>query len=238
MRTTPGRFRTRVLTEGVVPSLHADYKHSRIKQYHKEGRALQTETIINDTRDFEIGRRLKNLPALRKVGFTANRRLLGVQRISHDCSLGEHAFRKIHNPIDRDGQRGSALRFGDPRVLALLGALVLFRLLPRGFSNRDLREHVAPLLGIPLELITQGKMTYDLRRLRLHGLIATIPASHRYRVTDFGFRSAVFLTRSYSRLLRHGLALLGPAEPPRPAPLRDAVRRLENAVDQLLRDAA
>src|SRR3989337_1586009 len=88
-RRTPGRFRTRVLTEGVVPSLHVDYKHSRIKQYHKEARALRTETIINDTRDFAIGRRLQNLPALRKVGFTANRRLLGVQRISHDCMLGE-----------------------------------------------------------------------------------------------------------------------------------------------------
>ena len=64
-RATPGRFRTRVLTEGVVPSLHADYKHARIKQYHKEGRALRTETIINDTRDFQIGRRLENLAALR-----------------------------------------------------------------------------------------------------------------------------------------------------------------------------
>jgi hypothetical protein len=237
-RQTPGRFRTRVLTEGVVPSLHVDYKSSRIKQYHKEGRALRTETIVNDSRDFRIGRRLENLPALRKVGFTANRRLLGVQRISHDCTLGEDAFHQIHNPLQHEGQRVSALRFGDPRTLALLGALVLFRLLPRGFSNRDLREHVAPLLGLPLELMTQGKMTYDLRRLRLHGLIARVPGSRRYRVTDFGFRSAVFLTRSYTRLLRHGLAVLGPSEPPRPAPLRDAIGRIENAIEQLWRDAA
>ena len=65
-KRTPGRFRTRVLTEGVTPSLHIDYKHSRIKQYHKEGRALRTETTINDTRDFGIGKRLYNLPALRR----------------------------------------------------------------------------------------------------------------------------------------------------------------------------
>jgi hypothetical protein len=49
---TPGRFRTRVITDGVTPSLHVDYKHTKIKQYHKEGRALRTETTINDTRDF------------------------------------------------------------------------------------------------------------------------------------------------------------------------------------------
>src|SRR5207302_1085414 len=83
------RFRTRVITDGVVPSLHVDYKNSRIKQYHKEGRALRTETTINNTRDFGIGKLLKNLPALRQVGFQANRRLLDVQTISHDCSIGE-----------------------------------------------------------------------------------------------------------------------------------------------------
>ena len=74
-RRTPGRFRTRVITEGVTPSLYVDYKHTRIKQYHKEGQALRTETTINDTRDFGVGRRLKNLPALREIGFNANRRL-------------------------------------------------------------------------------------------------------------------------------------------------------------------
>ena len=78
-KKTPGRFRTRVITEGVVPSLHVDYKSTRIKQYHKEGRALRTETSINNTRDFGIGKLLKNLPALRQVGFQANRRLLHVQ---------------------------------------------------------------------------------------------------------------------------------------------------------------
>jgi hypothetical protein len=68
-RRTPGKFRKRVITDGVVPSLHVDYKNSRIKQYHKEGRALRTETTINNTRDFGIGKLLKNLPALRRSAF-------------------------------------------------------------------------------------------------------------------------------------------------------------------------
>jgi len=86
---TPGRFRTRVITEGVIPSLHVDYKSSRIKQYFKLNCALRTETTINNTRDFGIGKRLKNLPALREVGFQANRRLLDVQTIAHDCFIGQ-----------------------------------------------------------------------------------------------------------------------------------------------------
>ena len=142
-RRTPGRFRTRVLTDGVVPSLHVDYKHSRIKQYLKEGRALRTETTINDTRDFALGRGLTNLSALRKVGFQANRRLLDVQRLSHDCAIGEETVDRVHRPVIVDGQRVAALRFLDPRVWALFCALVLFRLRPAGFNARDLRQHVA-----------------------------------------------------------------------------------------------
>jgi hypothetical protein len=201
-RNTPGRFRTRVITEGVTPSLHVDYKHSRIKQYHKEGRALRTETTINNTRDFAIGRRLCNLPALRAVGFQANRRLLDVQRISHDPALGETAFQELVQPAEVDGQRASAMRFGDPTVLALFFALLMFRLLPRGFSNRDLRETVAPLLGKRPTDMTSGQMTYQLRRLRLRGLIRRIPKTHRYQVTEQGIRAALFFTTSASLVLR------------------------------------
>jgi hypothetical protein len=231
-KMTPGRFRTRVITEGVTPSLHVDYKRTRIKQYHKEGRALRTETTINDTRDFNIGKRLKNLPALRKVGFRANRRLLDVQRVSHDCAIGEDAFNRVQQPVEVDGQRASALKFADPRVLAIFSALLLFRLMPRGFSNRELREQLAPLEGVRVECFTQGRMTYDLRRLRLHGFIERIPKSHRYRVTDFGLRAALFFTRTYARIIRPGLALVTPEQLRDDSQLGRSFRALEKEMDE------
>jgi hypothetical protein len=175
---TPGRFRTRVITDGVVPSLHVDYKSTRIKQYHKEGRALRTETTINNTRDFGIGKLLKNLPALRQVGFQANRRLLDVQRVSHDCAIGEDAFDKVVRPAHVEGQRVSALRFGDKRVQALFAVLVVFSLQLRGFNNREMRGLPAQLLGLDPAKYPVGRMTYDLRRLRLHGIIERIPHTH------------------------------------------------------------
>jgi hypothetical protein len=81
-------------------------------------------------------------------------------------------------------------------------------------------------------------MTYDLRRLRLHGLVERIPKSHRYCVTPFGYRSAMFLTRAYNRLLRPGLAALAGPDPPGSAPLRSAIRQVERAIDKLWLDAA
>jgi hypothetical protein len=227
-RATPGRFRTRVITEGVTPSLHVDYKHTTIKQYHKQGRALRTETTFNDTRDFGIGKRLTNLPALCEVGFTANRRLLGVQRLSHDPARGHETFSAVNDPvITTEGTRIAGLRFADARAHALLSALLIFRLLPNGFTNRDLRGLAGQLLG---KTLSAGQLTYDLRRLRAHGLITRLPHSHRYRVTDTGLHHALFLTRAHDRLLRTGLAQL---TDPEPRPLQTASRSYQTAIDRL-----
>jgi len=231
---TPGRFRTRVLTEGVTPSLHVDYKHNKIKQYHKNGRALRTETTINDSRDFSIGKRLCNLPELAQVGFSANRRLLDVERLSSDPTIGDDAFRAVADPIVVEGQRASALPFDSVRTQALLSALVVFHLLPDGFRNADLRALLAPLLGLDPSLMTQGRMSYDLRRLRLHGLIERLPGTHRYTVTTRGFHLAVFLTRVHHRLLRDGLADILD-EHAADNPLRHELQRLDTVVQQISR---
>lgn len=236
-KKTPGSFRTRVITDGVIPSLHIDYKGTRIKQYHKEGQALRTETTINNARDFSIGKGLCNLPALRQIGFQANRRLLQTQRITHDCMLAEQTFQQLNQPHMVDGQRVSALRFADPMVQTIWNALLLFHLLPAGFSNRDLRINLAALRGQPEAQFTQGRMTYQLRRLRLHGLIERIPKTHRYRLTDFGFRVAVFCTRAYSRILRPGLGLVLPATSSFPCPLRRSFDKLEQEVNSWVEQA-
>ena len=220
-RRTSGRFRTRVITEGVTPSLHVDYKRSRIEQYHKEGQALRTETTIDDTRDFGVGRLLHNLPELRRIGFAANRRLLEVEQISHDCALGEDAFQHLQRPREIQGQRAPALRFGDTNVQALLNAVLMFVFGARGFTNKELRQAYAVLLGRRPEDITPGGMSYELRRLRLHGLIERLPKTHRYRLTDEGLRTALFYTRVYSRILR---PVMAPPIPPAPVDSPASIR--------------
>jgi hypothetical protein len=97
-----------------VPSLHVEYKKSKVKQYHKEGQALRTETTINDTYDFAIGRALRNLPALREIGFAANRRLLHVESLSHDCLIGEDCLHAVTSPSSStiNAPRASGLATG------------------------------------------------------------------------------------------------------------------------------
>ena len=226
-----GRCRTRIITEGVVPSLHIYYKNTHSKQYHKaakRGAGLRTETTVNNTYDFGIGRRLCNLPALRQIGFEANRRILEVEKLSHDCGIGQQSFLQLQQPADIEGQHISALRFGDPRVQALFAVLVIFSLQPQGFRNRDLRPLLAQALGLDNQQITQGKMSDDLRRLRLHRLIQRIPGTHRYQLTELGRRIALFYSRTFNHVLRPGLSQIAqPNLPPHSSNLNAAFHYLE-----------
>ncbi|NCA89656.1 MAG: hypothetical protein EOM92_12315 [Gammaproteobacteria bacterium] len=237
-KRTPGSFQTRVITQGVIPSLHVGYKASKIKQSFKEGRALRTETTINNTHDFGIGRNLKNLPALRAIGFTANRRLLEVETLGQDCLLAEEVFDQVTQAQVVGGQRAPGLHLDDPRVLALFTALCLFLTLPEGFRHAGMRTWMAQALGVAEEAYSSGRMTYDLRRLRLHGLIERIPQSHRYRVTDQGLRVALFFTKVHSRILRPGLSQLFDGCPKAPnRPIATAMGRLQQAFADLFEQA-
>ena len=236
-RKTPGRFRTRVVTQDVTPSLNVYYKNTRIKQYHKENRALRTETTINNSYDFGVGKRLHNLPKLREIGFAANRQLLKVECLSHDCMLTEDTFQTINSPVAAGGQRASGLRFADPRVHPLLQALILFRQLAQGFRCADLRHHLAAMSGRDPQSLTQGAITYQLRRLRLHGFIERLPNSFRYRVTQFGFRAALFFTRTYNRILRPGLAAALPALRNIDAPLKRTFDNIDAQINAWINQA-
>jgi hypothetical protein len=146
-KATPGYFRTQVVQDGVTPSLHAYYKKTHVKQYFKEQQALRTETTINNSRDFGIGKDISNLPFLQQLGRQINRRLLDAQQISFNCVLSGQSLARIVQPtVTDDGQRASALRLGQPRVMAIFNALTSFVHMPHGFTNQTLRTQVADLL--------------------------------------------------------------------------------------------
>jgi hypothetical protein len=213
----------------VTPSLHVDYKHATIKQYRKEGRALRTETTINNTRDFRIGKRLTKpaRPAggrlLRQPAPAAPRTTQ--PRPDHRSRRDRRYHRARHHRSRNPHPRPSP---GSARSHALLAALLIFRLQPGGFTNRDLRDLIAQLRGLPS--VSAGGMTYDLRRLRSHQLIERIPRSHRYRVTPTGLHTAMFLTRVHDRILPAGLAQLPGTSAP-PTRLRLAATAYQAAID-------
>jgi hypothetical protein len=237
---TPGRFQTKVITKGVEPVIQAHYRHSKVKQYFKEGRALRTETTVNDPYDFGVNRTLsaETWQQLRSIGDHINDRLLDAQLQACSCAPDPTTLTRLVSPsIDQDGQPAPALHFGDPRVMALLACLCSYQHLFAGLTNRTLRPQIAEIIPG----YTRGQMTYDLRRLRRKGLIRRIPRSQRYELTTFGRRTAVFFTKTYVRIVNPSLAELDPHLPEDIAnhhPLAQAWRAFERALDTKIKQAA
>jgi hypothetical protein len=239
LRTTPGRFHTKVISRGVECALQVHYKRSKVKQYFKEGRALRTETTVNDTYDFGIGRRVcqANWEALCRIGHETNERLLGAQLAACQCAPDAQTLARVVLPSREDGQPAPGLRFGDPRVMALFACLACFRHLFEGLTNRSLRALIAGFIPG----YTARQMTYDLRRLRRKGFIRRLPGSQRYELTADGRRLAVFFTKTYARIVCPALAELDPALPDAVAhttALGRPWREFERALDARITDAA
>jgi hypothetical protein len=119
--------------------------------------------------------------------------------------------------------------------MALFAALTLFLHLPNGFRNRDLRKHVSDLLDVDPSAYHAGKMTYDLRRLRLKGIIARRPHTTRYFLTPYGYRVSLFMTRLHARIFRPALASLNPDPGVHvPHPLQCAMDKVNAEIDALI----
>ena len=118
-----GEYKTKIVTYGTEVNVNAFYRHSRIKQYLKDGRALRIETVINNPDDVGCRRRLCHLDELQARARAINTTLLDTERVGQGCVLASPAFERIAQPtLTEDGRRAPALRFGDPRVQALAGA--------------------------------------------------------------------------------------------------------------------
>jgi hypothetical protein len=229
--TTKEPFVGRIFSPGTEVHMDFAYKHSRVKQYLKEGRALRTETVINKPWDLNILARIEHLPELVDKARQVNARLLMIERAGQGCAIGSALFERIHQPYVREGQRTGALRFGDPRAMALAGALCLMVHAVTGFTNKGLRGRVAGLLSADY---SANQMSYDLRRLRLHGLIERIPGTNTYTTTPEGIRVAVFFTKLQRRLLE---PLLAADRPPAPPEVRSALATIDRAVKEYVANA-
>jgi hypothetical protein len=119
-----GGFRTKIDQHCGLVTLNVFYRHSRLKQYLKNGVALRIETVVNNPGDLHCNRMLANLPQLQDNARTINDRLLDTETVGQGTTLVSPVIERITNPtVTDDGRKAPALRFGDLRVQALAGAI-------------------------------------------------------------------------------------------------------------------
>jgi len=220
-----GAFKTAIDRNNNGVTINAFWRHSRVKQYLKDGRALRVETVVNSPDDLGVARRLHNLDELQARARAVNARLLHTEKVGQGCVFDSPAFARISQPtLTGDGRRAPGLRFGDPRVQALAGALANMLCAVTGITNKSLRALMTGLLGVPY---TMNQASYDLARLSRNELIIRVPHRNRYALTPDGLRFAIFYTKVHDRLLR---PLMASDQPQAPPPLRDALRAIDQQV--------
>lgn len=235
---TPGSFSTQVITPGTRARIEIRYKTSGAKAYLKEGKALRVETTINNPEHFALRKTLngENWRALRRAGEQVNDRFLAALGEGSPGLPDVAVLQAIVLPTVHDGQRAPGLRFGEPRVMALLASIASFEHVTRGLTNRALREHMADLYHPDYNT---RQATYDLRRLRLKGLIERLPRTQTYRVTEQGRAMATFLTRLASRVVVPVLTQFDTAPKPRrgaPSPLVAAWRAYDGQLRKAIKE--
>jgi hypothetical protein len=230
-RSKTDRFATHVLTHGTDVRIDFRYKHSRVKQYLKGGRALRVETVVNKPADLGVKARLSNLPELVDKARAVNHRLLMIERAGQSCAIGSALFERIHQPYQDEGHRAGA-------CASATCASWLWSARCAASSRPSPASPTKAFAGLVAGLLDQdystNKMSYDLRRLRLHGLIQRLPHKNTYVLTPDGIRVAVFYTKLQNRLLR---PLLEADKPPAKLEIRRALKTLENAVSDYIHNA-
>src|ERR1019366_3070579 len=173
-----GTFKTAIDRSNNGVTINAFWRHSRVKQYLKDGRALRVETVVTSPDDLGFARRLHNLPELQARARAINTRLLQTEKVGQGCVFDSPAFARISQPtLSEDGRRAPGLRFGDPRVMALAGTLANMLCAVTGITSKSLRALMTGLLGTAY---TTNQASYDLARLSRNGLIARIPHRNLY----------------------------------------------------------
>jgi len=171
------------------------------------------------------------------IGHQVNERFLDHQLEACQCAPDATTLARVVLPSIEDGLPAPGLRFGEPRTMALLACVCCFQHLFAGLTNRSLRELIAGLIPG----YSARQMTYDLRRLRRKRFIQRIPRTQRYELTSEGRRLAVFLSKTYTRIVNPSLAELDPALPSDIAertPLAKTWRAFERAIDDRIKEAA
>ena len=214
-RKTPGVFSTRLLNRSDQVTVNLSFKHSRIKIYLKEDRALRIETVINDPGDLGCKRSLEHLEELAAKARACNARLMDAVHAGQGSGiLANPVIERIAHPtFDEAGRRVPAMRFADPRMQALAGCLTVWDHAVTGITNKSLRAWMTGLLGVPYSM---NQASYDLARLRRNGLIEKIARTNTYRLTPDGITFALVYSRVHDQVLypltAHDQAIAAPAD--------------------------
>jgi hypothetical protein len=189
------------ITKLRTPVLCSSYKNTSLKQYISNHVGMRTESSSYQLKDLALGKNINNLPKVREVMNKANHRYLQVQQEVLASYVDRGQLEQLRQPtVSASGRRVPGLHIDDPRLLAVLQAILCFAyLVGKGcFRTKDLLVDVQKALSKPDYTLSQ--LRYDLSKLRGKGLVRRCPGTHAYQVSEEGYRIGFFHLKLYQKL--------------------------------------
>jgi hypothetical protein len=184
-----------------TPVLSVSFKNTSLKQYVKEDVALRTESASNQLKDLSLPKNVQQLPKVRAALNTANQRYEEVQQDVLTSYVDRGQLEQLRAAsVSASGRRVPGLHLDDPRLLAVLQAILCFAYLvgKGGFRTRNLLVDVQTALGNPQYTLSQ--LRYDLNKLRGKGLVWRCPGTQTYQLGAEGYRIAIYYLKLYQKL--------------------------------------
>jgi hypothetical protein len=188
------------MTKLRTPVLSASFKNTSIKQYIKEGIGLRTESASNQLNDLSLPKNVQQMPKVRAALNTANQRFEEVQQDVLATYVDRGQLEQLRqSSVSASGRRVPGLHLDDPRLLAVLQAILCFAYLvgKGGFRTRNLLVDVQKALGNPQYTLSQ--LRYDLNKLRSKGLVWRCPGTQTYQLGADGYRIGIYYLKLYQK---------------------------------------
>jgi hypothetical protein len=238
-KRTVGGLKTQITDHGFAhPAIRSHYKRGSIKQYVRDHVLLRTEVTSYHTPDLGVNKSIEHLPRLRQVMQPINERYLDVQQDVLETYVDRGHLQQLRQPtVSENGRRIPGLKQDDPRLLALMQALVRFAPLASGglFRTADLHEAAATAQGKTTDSYTLSQLRYDLGKLRAKGLIEKVNGTQSYRLMPEGYRLCVLFLKLFHKVFAPlTSAILHPLASPKSLSTPNPLDRLYAAVDQAL----
>jgi hypothetical protein len=177
------------------------YKNSFLKQYEKAATFLRQEVVCNNLKDFNLKKTLRHWQPLRE-------RLQQItDRFAH--SQAEHL--NVHGQLDILARLAKPVIEGKTKVAGIklenTRLMRLLELLLQGagghfgkWTTARLHRAVLDAHDLKPKDYTLTQLRYDLRKLRLHGLIERVPKTYAYRFTPKGTKLSILLVQLRKRI--------------------------------------
>jgi len=178
----------------------AYFKHAFLKQYEKFLTFLRNELCSNNLKDFGLKKSLDNLPAVREKFQAITSRFAGYQAQWLNVHVDFPLLQRIALPISKGSVRYPGIKIHETRVIRLMEVLMHAGTHVGGWTAKEIHEAVLTTFGLSKRQYRLNQLSYDLRKLKGHGLLQRDGSHYAYRLTTKGVEVALLFLFFHKRL--------------------------------------